>query len=132
MYGIPSDFDPRVFVGRTLISVTFAENLIAFNFDDGVLVTAEGEVEYVVGAGEPAISEWPPIYYGLPWRSGLAVLVGRAVVSCSVASGKVLHIFLSGVANSDSATNPQSTSLSTSLRRIGRSSFEFTMRRADE
>jgi hypothetical protein len=34
MYGLPSDFDPHIFVGRRLEAITFAENVIVLAFDD--------------------------------------------------------------------------------------------------
>ncbi len=42
MYGLPSDFDSRVFVGKVLNRICFSENTIALTFDTAVQITVMG------------------------------------------------------------------------------------------
>ena len=46
MYGLPDDFDPTVFVGRTLQRLTFTVNTLEFSFDGDVSIIAECEVQH--------------------------------------------------------------------------------------
>lgn len=46
MYGIPSDFDPSVFVGMTLDQIAFTANSVMFIFDSGAIITVEGCLEF--------------------------------------------------------------------------------------
>lgn len=66
MYGLPADFDSRIFVGRTLEQVSFFINQITFHFDQKISVRLEGEYSLQMeAASEPEIIEVPEFHPGL-------------------------------------------------------------------
>jgi hypothetical protein len=46
MYGLPDDFDPALFLGRTLERLEFTTNTIIFRFDYDTTIVIEGEVQH--------------------------------------------------------------------------------------
>jgi hypothetical protein len=46
MYPLPDDFDPTIFVGRTLSRLTFTSNTLEFVFDPEILIRVLGEVRH--------------------------------------------------------------------------------------
>jgi hypothetical protein len=46
MYGLSKDLDLSFFVGKTLHSITFASNIIHFDFGDGVTVALESYYQH--------------------------------------------------------------------------------------
>jgi hypothetical protein len=89
MYGLPSDFDPDVFVGRELENVTFAQNLIVLRFT-GISVNLEGTVPYKVSPSSDEQYESPPVV-----QSSLVGAVGRTVEATELKSPKELVLRLS-------------------------------------
>lgn len=66
MYGLPADFDGRIFVGTTLGHVCFFVNQITFHFDQKIGVRLEGEYSLQMDPGsEPEIIEVPEFHPGL-------------------------------------------------------------------
>ena len=66
MYGLPADFDSRIFVDRTLVQVCVFSNQIAFHFDQNISVRLEGEYSLQVdSAAEPEMIEIPEFHPGL-------------------------------------------------------------------
>lgn len=85
MYGLPSDFDPRMFLGRQLLSLTFAVNLIGLAFDEGVNVTVLGSVAYRHSLQSTVSIDSPPVT-----RTTLVRLVGDVVVASEARSRREL------------------------------------------
>lgn len=46
MYGLPNDIDLSFFVGQTLNMVSFAVNMIHFNFDEGIGITVQSTFQH--------------------------------------------------------------------------------------
>ena len=88
MYGLPDDFDPGVFVGRRLESITFAENVIVLTFSEAVTVSIAGTVLYQEAADTPQRRERP-----LTTHTGL-VGAGGAVESTELKSPRELILRL--------------------------------------
>ena len=66
MYGLPADFDSRIFVGRTLELVCFAAYQINLHFDQEIGVQVGGEYSLQMDTGsEPEIIEPPEFHAGL-------------------------------------------------------------------
>lgn len=74
MYGLPADFDPSVFVGRDLESVTFAVNTIVLSFSDRLAVSISGRVPYRGPKSAESGVDDPPVS-----RTTLTTLVGHKV-----------------------------------------------------
>lgn len=62
MYKLPTDFDPNVYVGKSLTSVLFSENTVTFNFGIGLwihvyngfdLKSTGGTIRFMFLSGEP-------------------------------------------------------------------------------
>lgn len=75
MHGLPSDFDPVIFVGRQLESVTFAVNAIRLAFDGDMAITALSEVRYRTTSKADVRIDVTPVA-----DSGLMALLGSHVV----------------------------------------------------
>jgi hypothetical protein len=66
MYGLPADFDGRIFVGRTLELVCFAAYHFNLHFDQHIGVQVNGEYSLQMDPGfEPEIIEPPDFHPGL-------------------------------------------------------------------
>lgn len=66
MYGLPTDFDSRIFVGRTLQVVSVFVNQINFRFDQNVSVRLESVYSLQVAPGsETEIIDVPEFHPGL-------------------------------------------------------------------
>lgn len=66
MYGLPADFDSRIFVGRTLELVCFAAYHFSLHFGDRIFVQVNGEYSLQMDTGsEPEIIEPPEFHPGL-------------------------------------------------------------------
>jgi hypothetical protein len=89
MNGIPHDFDPAVFVGHKLISVTFAENLINLTFDQAVMVTVLSSISYRDAKTGEQGTDQPPVS-----RTSLVSLLGQDVAASRVESKQQLVIEL--------------------------------------
>jgi hypothetical protein len=89
MYGLPSDFDSSVFVGRRLESVTFAENVIVLAFSEALTVSISGTVLYKESVDSPEKRERP-----LTTHSSLIGAVGRAVEATDFKSPRELILQL--------------------------------------
>jgi hypothetical protein len=91
MYGFAMDFNPHVFVGRRLLSVSFAENLITLEFDGGLTVTVLNAVPYRSAPDSEYCVDSPPVS-----SSSLPSLVGRAVEAASMDPPRELMLELEG------------------------------------
>lgn len=89
MYGLPDDFDPGVFVGRRLESITFAENVTVLTFSEAVTVSISGAVLYQEAADTPQRRERP-----LTTHTSLVSAVGRAVEATELKSPQELILRL--------------------------------------
>lgn len=89
MYGLPDDFDPGVFVGRRLESITFAENVIVLTFSEGVTVSISGTVFYQEAADTPRRRERP-----LTTHTSFVGAVGRTVEATDLKSPQELILRL--------------------------------------
>ena len=82
MYGLPKDLDLSFFVGKRLDTVTFAEFVIHFNFDNKVRITLESEFQHQldqdVKRGHVGVVQSVPVTH-----STLMQLVGHSVVSAA-------------------------------------------------
>jgi hypothetical protein len=75
MYGLPSDFDGRVFTGRILEQVCFNENQVTLSFDGDMAVMVESAFSYEAPPAESRLTEVPVFH------SDLMRLLGRRVSS---------------------------------------------------
>lgn len=91
MHGFPSDFDPNVFVGLRLSSVTYAENVIGLEFDPDALISVLGSVTYGASDKEDPVTDSPPVD-----RTELVKLLGRSVTAGSLQSKRELRLQLDG------------------------------------
>ena len=87
MYGLPSDFDPSVFVGRSVASVCYSENTTQIFLDDRTIITIWGSLAHSAVAEVAARTETVPTE-----SSALMRLAGRTVVDASVNHGKNLRL----------------------------------------
>jgi hypothetical protein len=94
MYGLPTDFDPQVFVGRQLDRITFAVNVIVLAFSDQLTVSVLGSLPYRVAATiEPSVDR-PPVSC-----TSLVSIAGRSVVAFDLKSRRELVLELEGGAS---------------------------------
>lgn len=91
MYGLPADFDAQMFVGRTLSSATFAENVLHINFDEELTLTVLDSVVYRTSALAEEEVDSPPMS-----TTSLVSLVGQQVTSGQVANPRELILELDG------------------------------------
>lgn len=116
MYGLPSDFDPQIFVGRELESITYAVNVIVLSFSDQLIVSVAGAVPYRIGKDAEPSSDRPPA-----GRTKLVSLVGRSVQTFDLKSPRELVLGLGGeacVTLLDDADNYECYQISTREREI--------------
>ncbi|HEX5278675.1 MAG TPA: DUF6188 family protein [Micropepsaceae bacterium] len=91
MYGLPADFDGRIFVGRTLEVVSFFVNQMILRFDQDISVRLEGEYSLQLDSGsEPEIIEVPEFH------PELTKLLEQTVSNASSAKDGTLKIQFSG------------------------------------
>lgn len=80
MYGLPEDFDPTGFVGRSVEIVSFTANTVHLAFDGDYSLTVESSFEH---RSKGCSNQ--PARFEVPVRdSGLMSLIGRPVVSAEV------------------------------------------------
>lgn len=94
MYGLPADFDPRVFVDRQLEAVTFAENVIVLSFGTGLTVSVSGSIPYDAGPGVGPGVDTPPVA-----TTQLVGLVGQHVRAADLKSPRELVLCLGEAAS---------------------------------
>lgn len=88
MHGLPSNFDPLVFVGRIMEQLSFSRNTICLSFEGSLSVTVEGTFEHQVTADTADVDAGePPL--GV---SRLMQLVGEPVVAASVEGAGTLDL----------------------------------------
>ncbi|MDQ6745607.1 MAG: hypothetical protein M3Z27_06300 [Actinomycetota bacterium] len=108
MYGLPTDFDPQIFVGRELETVTYAAGVIVLSFAAPLGVT--GTLAARVAAQSPPISV--SVSGSLPYRANgeadlavdqqpvvqtsLVSLIGRAVFAFELKSPRELVLAFEG------------------------------------
>jgi hypothetical protein len=91
MYGLPSDFDPDIFVGRELETISFAVNVVVLAFANRLTVSVSGSLPYrAPGEKEMAVNR-PPVA-----QTSLVSLVGRRVVTCELKSSRELILRFEG------------------------------------
>jgi hypothetical protein len=78
MHGLPDDFEPERFVGKTLDTVTFAAYTVHFRFADGDWVSTEVSFTFRNETDDPVTDQ------ALPVRSSTVMrLVGARVAAAS-------------------------------------------------
>lgn len=91
MYGLPADFDSRIFVGRTLELVCFAAYHFNFHFDQDIGVQVGGEYSLQMKpVSEPDIIEVPEFH------PGLTKLLEQTVIHASATRDGTLILRFSG------------------------------------
>ena len=78
MYGLPSGFDPSIFVGRELIQLSFTTNTLDILFDGDTAITLEGGFEFQRSAGDTPERQRVPVK-----ASSLMSLLGARVQSAT-------------------------------------------------
>ncbi|MGB9377097.1 MAG: hypothetical protein WCB04_06240 [Mycobacteriales bacterium] len=91
MYGLPANFQPTIFEGRQLTSVTFAENVIHLNFDEELSVSVLDAVAYRNASDNDEMVDAPPLA-----STSLVSLVGQYVTAGRVESSRQLLLELEG------------------------------------
>jgi hypothetical protein len=91
MYGLPRDFDPQIFVGRELETITYAVNVIVLAFAERLTVSVSGSLPYRTGPGVNPAVDRPPVPH-----TELVGLVGRTVVGTQLRSSRELVLDLEG------------------------------------
>jgi hypothetical protein len=87
MYGLPADFDSRIFVGRTLEMVCFAAYQFGLHFGEHIFVQVNGEYSLQADPGsEPEIIE-PPEFH-----PELTKLLEQTVSNASSTRGGTLSL----------------------------------------
>ncbi|HLQ15028.1 MAG TPA: hypothetical protein VK256_04125 [Candidatus Eisenbacteria bacterium] len=94
MYGLPNDFDPQIFVGRRLETVTFAVNVIVLAFGDQLTVTILGSLPYFPAGDVEIRVDRPPVS-----STSLVSVVGRNVVAFDLKSPRELILEFEGRAS---------------------------------
>ncbi len=91
MYGLSKDLDLSFFVGKRLDTVTFAEFVIHFNFDDKVWITLESEFQHQLD--QDVKHDHVGVVQSVPvTHSTLMRLVGHSVVSAAAEVGGTLAL----------------------------------------
>ena len=79
MYGLPKDFDVSVFVGKELIQICFAINVVSVHFEERIRITSEGSFGYSLSP------ENKDVAYQIPVKDcEILELVGQAVTAATV------------------------------------------------
>lgn len=74
MYGLPTEFDASVFVGKQLQLICFSENTISFSFDENVMLTILGSYVFQEGTNALIQKHRVPVM-----SSNLMCLVGKII-----------------------------------------------------
>jgi hypothetical protein len=91
MYGLPNDFDPGLFVGRQLETITYAVNVIVLAFASHLTVSVSGSLPYRAAAGAHTEVDRPPVS-----GTRLVSLIGRSVVGFDLKSPRQLILEFDG------------------------------------
>lgn len=91
MYGLPSDFDPQIFVGRELETITYGVNVIVLVFDDRLTVSISGSLSYSVADGADIAVDRVPVSH-----TSLVRLAGRRVEKFDLRSPQELVLRFEG------------------------------------
>jgi hypothetical protein len=91
MYGFPKDFDPLIFVGRELETITYAVNVIVLVFADRLTVSASGSLSYRIANDAETGVDRPPVI-----RTSFVSLVGRTVLAAELKSTRELVLEFDG------------------------------------
>ena len=59
MHGLPQDFDPSIFVNKTLNQISFTTNTVNFIFDENLSVTALESFSYSIKQTKEEIVSFP-------------------------------------------------------------------------
>jgi hypothetical protein len=89
MYGLPSDFDPQIFVGRELEAVTYAVNVIVLAFTPQLTVSVSGSAPDRPTQDRDALIDRAPVA-----ESELVSIVGDSVVTVELKSPRELILEL--------------------------------------
>jgi hypothetical protein len=73
LYGLPAEFDARVFVQRALVQMCFSVNTISLSFD-GAMITVESSVIYKRDPTDPGEAVSPPVS-----RTSMTSVIGKTV-----------------------------------------------------
>ena len=90
MYGLPKDFDPIVFEGRSLDAVTFGTNVIVLTFAGPLTVSVAGTLLFQASATDSPRREAPPVT-----EAHLVQAVGRTVLTADATSSRELQLQMS-------------------------------------
>lgn len=91
MYDIPDSFDPQVFVGRALESITFAVNVVTFVFETSAVLSLQFGYSFRFGEGQASSSETVPVA-----ATRVLDLIGLRVETCRIFRKRELVIGFSG------------------------------------
>jgi len=91
VYGLPPDFDGRLFVGQILASITFTVNTVHLVFGPDLSLTVLSTCSYRLAASDARHTEQVPI-------TGTAMLglIGRQVTNIAVTGGRNLALEFDG------------------------------------
>lgn len=91
MYGIPSGFDPSLFIGRELQQVSFTVNTVHLTFDDEFAITIESSFLFQPDKTAPASRQTLPVR-----ESNLMSLLGHQVSAARSAADRDLILEFTG------------------------------------
>jgi hypothetical protein len=92
MYGLPSDFDPSRFLGRTLDLVSFSVSTVSLRFDGGISITIESCFAHATG--QPIVEAERT---SIPVRdSRLMQIPGETVIDAKATSDGTLTLVFTG------------------------------------
>jgi hypothetical protein len=95
MYGLPDNFDPNVFVGRTLERLSFTTNTLRLSFDGDISIIVESEVRHEGRDGRGA--EWVDSNAVPVTESRMMHLLGIVIARAEVAGrGTLVLEFTNG------------------------------------
>jgi hypothetical protein len=85
MYGLSADVDLSFFIDVSLIQICLGSHQIAFNFDEDVSITVEGDMGIrIPPAGERVVGDFREVIYDL------AMLIERSVIRVASQPGGTL------------------------------------------
>jgi hypothetical protein len=85
MYGFPTDFDCKTFIGRNLDMVSYTSTQVHLNFSGGIFVTINGGFSHTAHGNERSLKM--PVFY-----PEFIHLCDKAVIDAYVVDNKNLHI----------------------------------------
>ena len=93
MYGLPKDFDGSIFVGKTVVLVSFSVNTIHITFEGDVSITLQSSFEYRDSAQQTddVCTQQVPVK-----ESRLMQLAGRIVERVETNTDGTLTLHISG------------------------------------